>query len=99
VVGYCSRCFTLIRGDVTDGGRLLRTVRAEPGASISEPIDQGRVNYMGLLEGEYQVWERLLGPTAANIAALRASDFDWEANALTLPKEHCGPETIWLLRQ
>jgi hypothetical protein len=99
VVGNCSSCFTLIPGEVTDEGRLLRAVRAEPGASMSEPIDQGRVNYTGFLEDEYQVWERLLEPTAANIAPLRASGFDWEASAFALAKEHCAPETIRLIRQ
>jgi|SRR6516164_7762967 hypothetical protein len=93
VVKY-SDYVTVVGGEVNNAMRLRAAVAAEAGASMSEAKLVKSWSETGYFEDEECECECLFEPSAANLAALIATEFDWEDSAIALAKGICPPETI-----
>jgi hypothetical protein len=71
------------------GSQLAKAVEATPGATIGEHRDLGSAVHWGD-EVDYE-YECLLEITAANVAALLKSEFNWEEGALAIARGYVSP--------
>jgi hypothetical protein len=85
---------TIAGAGITNADRLSSAGAAQPGASMSEPQLLSCSSDTGLREDEKWEYECSLQPTAENVAALIASNFDWEETAIDLARSVSSPETI-----
>jgi hypothetical protein len=90
---------TLFGGTVKNAVHLHAAVAAVPGATMSKPTLVKCWSDTGLREDEQWEWQCLLEPSAANVAALIATDFDWEESAIELASRICPADAIRRIRR
>ena len=77
VVTYAEYISPVIPGQMFADECLARAVRASPGAGMEDPRKVGERNWTGLLEDDQILYECVLAATAANVAALVATELAW----------------------